>query len=59
MYCDICSCKHDDVMMHRTGLLNLKGSEDDFICSRCRHELASIARSFRSIADKIRYSRED
>lgn len=49
--CDIYGCKDGQ---HRTGLFNLKGSEDDYICNRCKFELTRFARSIQIVANKIR-----
>ena len=50
--CNICQCEHSN--LHRTGLLNLRGSEDDYICNRCKVELGRFAHSLQAVADKVR-----
>ena len=52
--CDICGCKHLSLNLIRINALNLKESEDDFICYRCKVELSNFARSMQAIADKVR-----
>ena len=50
MKCDICSCEYMPKELIRVGMLNLKGSEDDYICNRCKYELSKFARSLRAVA---------
>lgn len=52
--CDICGCEHEFSRLKRVNMLNLKGSEDDYICNRCNLELVHFARSMQTIADKVR-----
>lgn len=54
MKCDICGCEHRKLI--RIGILYLKGSEDDYICERCRLEISKFARSIQTIVRKVRYS---
>ena len=56
---DICGCKHEDNLLTRVGILHLKGSEDDYICPRCRTEIAKFARSLQAVVDKVRFERKD
>ena len=49
--CGICGCEHSSLF--RTGILYLHGSEDDYICERCRLELAHFARSLQAVASKV------
>lgn len=56
MQCTICGCEHPEDLMHRTGLLNLRGSEDDYICNRCKVEIAKFARTLQCVSDKVRFA---
>jgi len=53
MKCNICNCEHENLI--RICILYLRGSEDDYICERCRLELSKFARSMQKIADKVRW----
>ena len=53
--CDICGCRHSEDILVRTGLLHMKGSEDDYVCPRCRTEIAHFARSLQAVVDKVRF----
>lgn len=53
--CDICNCGHKYDVLTRTGILHMKGSEDDFICDRCRLEIVHFARSLQAVAGKVRW----
>ncbi len=56
--CDICGCKYS-VSLWRTSILHLKGSEDDYICNRCRHEIAKFARSLQAVVDNVRWKQKE
>jgi hypothetical protein len=53
--CNICNCEYNENNLHRTGLLNLRGSEDDYICDGCKFELFRFARSLQTVANKVRF----
>jgi protein-arginine kinase activator protein McsA len=57
MECNICSQNHEE--LHRTGLLNMRGSEDDYICNTCKSLIAKFARSLKTIADLVRYAEKE
>ena len=56
MECNICGQNHEDRNLWRTGLLNMRGSEDDYICNTCKSLIAKFARSLKQIADLVRYT---
>ena len=56
MICPICGCNHEDKIMVKVTNLNLRGSEDDYLCPRCKIELVNFARSLQTIADKVRFT---
>lgn len=56
MICPICRCNHKEKIMVKVTNLNLCGSEDDYICPRCRLELMAFARSLQAVANKVRLS---
>jgi len=58
-YCDICRCIHEEEILTRIGILHMKGSEDDYICPRCRTEIVHFACSLRAVADKVRFEKID
>lgn len=59
MNCAICSCEHQENVLIRTGLLNLHGSEDDYICNRCKLEISHFVHSLMAVAHKVRYEEKE
>ena len=56
MNCPICSCNYEDKIMEKVSNLHLCGSEDDYLCPRCRLELGKFARSLQAVAQMVRYN---